>query len=430
MTSYSRKDRTGATSWRYDFVLGGKRYTSPKALASKRDADRAEAARRKAIARGVDEPESDGAEEAETLQRSTPMVAKRPTRGAAIVTLDQACERYWIDLGRQHRSASDIKRRLEHVRRIVGSDPRVVEKGVAGVNTAVVIAAVRARKAEETLTRHGARSGKLVSNAGANRDVIDQLRPVLNHAALVWEDDDLIIRPIKWKAARLKEGDEVVCEFSDAELDRWRDELRAGAAKHARDGAIEVAFLELALALGPRFGELHFPPDAFKADADEGPELELGRYIGKGGVRRASRKDGSLHSVPLLQEHVDLLEPLVDTAIAARAETIWLETTRAGATKRITYDAMRHRLVAAAARAGIAKGRIVHGLRHHAGTMMERAGGIARVQQLLGHKQITTSRRYAHAKKSELRRNMEDVAARRGGDKSRPIPTEAAPRSR
>ncbi len=415
MSVYSRTNSAGKTIWRYDFQWGGARHFSTEPhYASRGRAETAERSHRKKLQRGAAEP---------APQRRRPGAGSTTSDGAIVVTLDQACDRFWADVGRHHRSASDIERRLAIVRRIVGGDDKVRAGGIAAIRTATVIAAVLKRKSEERLTRWGKPSGEPVSNSSANRDIIDQLRPVLNHAAEIYEDDGLVLRAIKWKKARLKEAGEQVCEFSEDEVRRWGEELSRAAQRHGRDGSAERAFLTLALEYGPRLGELHFPPEAFRPDAPDGAELHLGRYIGKGGVVRESRKDGSLHEVPLLDDTVAMLAPLVDRARELGTATIWIEPDADGVWRPISYDAMRYRILSAAERAGIDKTRIVHGMRHHAGSAINRAGGLARVQQLLGHKQVTTSRRYAHTKKADLRADLEKNRAK----KSRPSPAQVPP---
>jgi hypothetical protein len=392
MSVSSRTNAAGETVWRYDFEFGGARHTLG-GFKSEAKAEAAQKKKRKDLQRGL-APKS-------VLGPS----AKTGKSKAGAVTLERAAAQYWTDIGEGHRSAGDIKRRIEICKRLIGAD-----KDVTQIRTAMVLAAVKERMKEQTLTRYGKPSGKLVTGPGANRDVIDQLRPILNHAADAFEEEGILLPRINWKRCRQAEADPISCEFTDGEIEAWGAQL----------GDVERVFLDLALTYGPRQGELHFPPRAFKPDAEEGPELELGAYVGKGGVRRTSRKDRSMHAIPLLDEHVELLAPLAAQARAAGAETIWLEPNADGDLVSISYNAMRGRILRAALRAGIAKSRIIHGMRHHAGERIEREGGIGRVQQLLGHKQITTSRRYAHGSKSALRANLDGISRK----KSRPSPAQ------
>lgn len=372
MTAYSRKTAAGVV-WRYDFKLAGVRYTSPHALGSKREAQAAEKKRRRAIAQG------DGAETSEGLQPAKGKARRAPTLADAIA-------RYWGDVGQHLRSRSDVERRLAIVARLLGPDTPV-----AALTSAAVSAAIQARRAEP------GRNGAPLSAGGVNRDTIDTLRPVLNHAAEILGAAPP--KAIAWKRLRLKEAGEVVREFTDDEISAWARELGSDT---------ERLFLGLALTYGPRLGELFFPPAALREGA-EGPELELGRYLGRGGVMRSSRKDGSLHTITLLDEDARELAPLVASAKLAGLPVVWSEE-KGGELRAITYYAMRARLVAAAGRAGIAPGRIIHGMRHHAGTqIMRRTGSLVLAQTLLGHKQITTTRRYAHASKADLRAGLASI---------------------
>lgn len=374
MTVYSRTTKAG-TKWRYDFAVAGVRYTPPAALDSKREAVAAEKARRKAIARG------EGAGEALTHKPGAVM------RKSAAVTIGDAAARYWSDVGQHLRSRADIERRLAIVLRLLGEATPVAE-----LTSAAVSAAIQTRRAEP------GRGGKGLSSGAVNRDTIDTLRPVLNHCAEILGAAPP--KAIAWKRLRLKEAGEVVREFSDDEVARWLDELGSD---------VERLFLGVALTYGPRLGELFFPPAAIRQGSD-GPELELGRYLGRGNVERLSRKDGSLHSITLLEEDAGPLRLLADRARAAGLPVVWTEERGRGKGRElraISYYAMRARLVAAASRAGIEPGRIIHGMRHHAGTqIMRRTGSLVLAQTLLGHKQITTTRRYAHASKADLRAGL------------------------
>lgn len=376
MTVYARKTTAGGKAWRYDFTLAGVRYTSPAALPSKRAAEAAEKARRKAIARGEGEEER------------APRTPRGRPGAAPATSLEAACERYWLDVGQHLRSRADVERRLGIVKRLLGAETPIGELSTAAVN-----AAIQARRIEP------GRNGRPLSAAGVNRDTIDTLRPVLNHAAEI-----LAVAPpraIAWKRLRLKEAGEVVREFSDEEVARWADELGSD---------VERLFLGIALTYGPRLGELFFPPAAVKLGGADGPELELGRYLGRGGVERSSRKDGSLHTVTLLEEDARALAPLVDRARRAGLPVVWTEERR-GELVAVSYYAMRARLVAAAARAGIQPGRVVHGMRHHAGTaIMRKTGSLVLAQTLLGHRQIATTRRYAHASKADLRAGLAQIS--------------------
>ena len=66
-----------------------------------------------------------------------------------------------------------------------------------------------------------------------------------------------------------------------------------------------------------------------------------------------------------------MLAPFADRARELGARTIWLEE-KNGRWASISYEAMRGRLLRAALKAWIDQGRIIHGMRHHAGTAIAR----------------------------------------------------------
>lgn len=358
MTVYSRKTAEGV-KWRYDFQHGGKRYTPEQPFDTKKAAKDAETTLRRELKAGGLVAASSGSSR---------------HRG---VTLKAAAEQFWNDIGRHHRSARDIERRTAIVLRLIGPDKLVTAIKFADVN-----AAVQQRRDEK------GRNGRQLSPSTVNLDVLDQLRPILRHAARV---HDLALPEIDWARARLKVNNQVVREYSAAEIKRWRAELGDPA---------ERDFLHLALRYGPRFGELYFPTEgAFVRDAEGGPVLKLGRYLSKEGAWRESRKDGSLHTLHLLDDDAALVGELVERALSYEAPHVWLDN----AGRLISYHAMRGRLLRAAARAGIEAGRIIHGARHHAGTAAARHG-LHFAKELLGHRQIETTSRYAHASPADMRR--------------------------
>ena len=366
----SKRKTANGLKWRFDFEHGGRRFASESIYTSEAKALKAEREKR-----------------AELKREAVPAMIRNGVAmaGAKCITLERACERYWEDVARHHRSASDIKNRLAIVQRLIGPGIDVAQIRYANVN-----AAVQTRRGELS------RFGRPLSPTTVNRDVLDTLRPVRNHAGRVYE---LALPTIDWGKLRLKERDELHCEFTDEEIERWGDELASDT---------ERLFLGAALTYGPRMGELFFPPDALRRDAPGGPELELGRYTGRAGVQRTSRKDGSLHVVPVAAFDAESLGALCDRATALGKATIWL--TEAGA--ELSYYAMAGRVRRAAKRAGIVQERLVHGMRHHAATAITRANGgaLTAAQRLLGHKRITTTQRYANVSKGDLANALARVA--------------------
>ena len=306
-------------------------------------------------------------------------VAAAVRAARAIVTVGDACDLYWRDTAQHLRSAADIRQRLGIVRRLLGEATPLAEIGFSQLNEAIQ------RRRDEP-----SRYGRALTGAAVNRDIVDSFRPARKRAALV---HGLALPEIAWGELRLKERGEVVREFDLSEVDRWAREL---------PGDAERLYLALALTYGPRRGELFFAPEALNLEAVGGAELTLGRYLNREGVWRDSRKDGSLHVLAVDPEDAAAIAAQAGRAQAAGCPHIWVDNKG----RAISYYAMGHRLKAAAARAGVEPGRVLHGMRHHAATAMTRSGGLALAQRLLGHKKITTTQRYAHLTTADLRAGM------------------------
>jgi site-specific recombinase XerD len=63
--------------------------------------------------------------------------------------------------------------------------------------------------------------------------------------------------------------------------------------------------------------------------------------------------------------------------------------------------------------------RVIHGTRHHAGTtMLGKTGNLRLTQQLLGHADMKSTMRYAHALEADLRAALEGAPTQRGASKA------------
>jgi integrase len=221
----------------------------------------------------------------------------------------------------------------------------------------------------------------LPANATVNRDVIGTLRPVLNRAKKHWGAKGL--EEIAWDDLHLKEPGEHIRVYSEAERSAWLAEC----------GPTAGLALQLLLTYGMRFGELFFPLDAFDP---EGPRLSISK-----------RKRDVPLVLPLLDSHAAEIKTRLGRARSANLPTIWfVEVVQGGGDTElepISYYGMQARLRSAAKRAGIKPGRILHGTRHHAGTSILRASKNLKVtQQALGHADIKSTMRYAHALEDDV----------------------------
>jgi integrase len=313
--------------WHYDFVYKGRRYYGSTGQETRRNAEAVERAKRLEAATGTGQDAGD-------------------------LTLDIAVSRYFDEVNHTLAEAVDLQRRINVVLDCVGKGKLLRE-----IDTATIADAIRRRRKYP---------GRTPAPATINRDLIDHtLRPLLNRARKVWGAKSL--PAIDWRAVRLKEPKGIVREFSDAEINAWRDGLEP----------VPRLALDLMLTYGLRFGELFFLP----ADVDGvGARLTL-----------RNRKAGDTLTIPLVPEHARTLAAMASTRQADAYVFPY------------TYWGLMSRLRTAAAKAELGA-RAIHGARHHAATTLLRTtGNLKLTQRMLGHASIQSTMRYAHATENDLR---------------------------
>jgi len=313
--------------WHYDFVYKGRRYHGSTGQETRRAAESVERTRRLEAATGTGQDAGD-------------------------LTLAVAVSRYYDEVNHTLSAAVDLQRRIDVVLDCVGKGKLLRE-----IDTAAIADAIRRRRKYP---------GRTPAPATINRDLIDHtLRPLLNRARKVWGAKTL--PAIDWRAVRLKEPKGIVREYSEAEINAWRDGLEP----------VPRLALDLMLTYGLRFGELFFLP----ADVDGvGARLTL-----------RNRKAGDTLTIPLMAEHARTLAAMASTRQAD--ETVFA----------FSYWGLMSRLRTTAAKAGLGA-RAIHGARHHAATTLLRStGNLKLTQRMLGHASIQSTMRYAHATENDLR---------------------------
>lgn len=344
--------------WQYDFVYKARRFHGSTGQQTRRAA--------------------------EAVERKLRLDAAEGRLGeASQFTLDQAAAKYWLEHAKDRGDAVDTERRIANLLTLI---PRTMR--LADITTGVVSEAMQKRrgqtfkKGRDRVMRDGTikRAKEYTpSNATVNRDVIETLRPILRRARTHWDAKGL--PDIAWGELAMSVPRETVRVYSRAERDAWT----------AETDPVTALALRLLLRYGLRFGELFFALHAFEAD---GPRLAWMK----------GRKRDVWHTVPLLEEDAQEIAARVGRAQAAKLETIWYEEKppkKDGDPPRletITYYGLQARLRSSSRRAGIRQGRVIHGARHHAGTMAQRAGKNAKAtQRLLGHLDPRSTNRYVHA---------------------------------
>lgn len=359
---------TKSRFYQYDFRYKGKRYTGSTGVEMLRKAEAVERHIRGEVALGLHDDQ-------------------------AGMTLDQGAGQWWEEVGKHLRTAKDVERRLETLLRLMGKDTRLVD-----INTRKVSVAIERRRAE-TYQKAPDKPGKPakrypVANATVNADIISPLRRILRRAETVWEVKP--IAKIDWKALTLKEPEPEVRLYTADQRAAWIGQCDPVAGRA----------LEYLLRYGLRLNELFFPPAAYlPADEFAGPRLAINK-----------RKRGVM-LLPLREDDARDVAARVGRAQAAELETIWFEEKVIPACGKrpekivlepLTYYGLQARLRSAAKRAGINMVRVIHGARHHAGTvMLGKTGNLKLTQQLLGHADIKSTLRYAHALEADLRSALE-----------------------
>ncbi|MEJ2816401.1 tyrosine-type recombinase/integrase [Caulobacter sp. CCG-8] len=355
--------------YQYDFRYKGKRYTGSTGVETLRKAEAVERHIRGEVALGLHDDQ-------------------------AGMTLDQGAGQWWEEVGKHLRTAKDVERRLETLLRLMGKDTRLVD-----INTRKVSVAIEKRRGE-TYQKAPDKPGKPakrypVANATVNADIISPLRRILRRAETVWEVKP--IAKIDWKALTLAEPEPEIRLYTADQRAAWIGQCDPVAGQA----------LEYLLRYGLRLNELFFAPAAYlPADEFAGPRLAINK-----------RKRGVM-LLPLREDDARDVAARVGRAQAADLETIWFEEIVLPACGKrpekiilepLSYYGLQARLRSAAKRAGINMARVIHGARHHAGTMMlGKTGNLKLTQQLLGHADIKSTLRYAHALEADLRSALEE----------------------
>lgn len=381
--------------YQYDFRRQGRRFHGSTGVETRRKAEAVERRLRERLAAG------------ESLD--------------AGLTLDEAAGRWWTEVGRHLATRIDVERRINICLRLIGPGRPLTE-----ISTSALSRAIERRRAETftkgpdkpATARQPARAAARypVANATVNADIVGIMRRILRRARTTWETRGL--PEIDWRALTLREPAPAVQYYTRAQREAWAAQC---------DSTARFA-LTLLLTYGPRFNELFFPPSAFDPGLGRGEPDADGQATAAPCLVLAKRKGDVPHVIELRADDAREIAARAGRAMAAGLPSIWFEqqavppalakvdraTRRAAAETAgqiltpVTYYGLQARLKSAARRAGLDGGRLIHGARHHAGTeTLRRSGNLKLTQQLLGHKDITSTLRYAHALQGDLRALVE-----------------------
>lgn len=346
--------------WQYDFQLKGRRYHGSTGVETKRAAEQFERNLRTKAALGELDDDQD-------------------------MDLDLAAGRWWSEVGQHRASAYQLEHRLGIALRLIGPKTKIRE-----ITTRVIAIAIETRRGEG-YTRakdRPATEGKAarratvhtLKNATVNADVAKPLQRVLNRARKVWGIKNL--PEIDWASLALPEPEQEIRLYSTAQQTAWSAQCDA-TSRYA---------LRLLLNYGLRFSETFFPPEAFIPDAPGGPVLAINK-----------RKKGVLY-MPLREDDARQIAARVGQAVAAGLNSTMIERAAGRKLVEVNRYALASRIRVAAKRAGLVMPRLIHGTRHHVGTsLLAETGDLKLTQQALGHADIKSTLRYAHAMTDRLR---------------------------
>jgi integrase len=352
MSTFKRK---GAKTYEYDFRLGGRRFLGNTREVEKRAAERFEAALKlKAKA---------------DVQAAVAFDAPR--------TWAQASSRYWDEVGQHHKALDLTLMAMEWLSREIGSDTLLT--AIDDNLVSRLVAKRRAQKRQVGRRKERAKQ-RPVSNATVNRTCTEPLRKVMLRAEKVWR---VPVGLVDWSQHMLPEPKERVREASEGE--------EAAVMGHLERGYQEA--VQFAFDNGLRRMELLTLKKTMV-------DFFTGQFtvLGKGGKERL---------IPMSDRTRAQLWRLKDTPTEYVFTFVAARTNRKcryvkGEHYPLTEHGLRTAWRRAIARAGVPNLH-PHDSRHTAATRTLRASNIKVVQRLLGHEDIATTGKYAHAMIEDMR---------------------------
>jgi integrase len=339
--------------WQYDFQIKGVRFSGSTRKKTKAEAQRVEAQLKVRAESGNNKP---------------------------AYTWNEAADRYCQEVADYSASSADIERSLGYLTDFFGPGSRLSE-----IDNSKLTEFVSRRRA----TRW---RGKLISNATVNRD-IEVARAVFRRAHKTWKVD--IGEMPDWESIMLKEPEGRIRELT---LDEEKELF-----KHLRKDMHPM--VQFALLTGMRMNNVI---------TLTWRQVDFDNQILH--VRTKSKKPGGdIHIVPMTSEISNLLLAQKGNN-AIHVFTYVCEKSRA---KRIkghrypySYGGWKRAWRSALDAAGIEDFRF-HDLRHTGATRTLRVSNLKVVQKMLGHSDIASTARYAHAEVDDVRKAMEGAGSRK-----------------
>lgn len=371
MSVYIRKDTTDGT-YSYDFELGGRRFSGSTGKTVKREAKDVEKARRAEI---------------------KAQIAAEKALNSSELTLSAAFARYWNEVGQHHTNQRNTMWALAWLECQLGSSTLLSE-----IDDGKVAAMVAKRRGEFVPIRRKKPlpkgtpepPRKRVGSATVNRTATQPLRQVMLRARDLW---GVRTNRIRWRDHLLPEPQERVREARPDEEDALMAKLERGY-----DVAVRFAFLA-----GCRrmeiIGLVWTRVDFFNRQF---------RVIGKFGRERLIPMSIALYE--LLWAEQGHNPEKVFTFVAKRTRKYKDRMQVRGERYPLSDSALKSAMRRAVDRAGVVDFHF-HDTRHTTATRVLRKSNLRVVQNLLGHANITTTTKYAHAVHDDIRDALEAASA-------------------
>jgi integrase len=313
--------------------------------------------------------------EAEARQAARAEVARNHALLSAPMTIDIACDRYWLEVGQHHKRPDQTEWSLAWIIRALGKNKLVSD--ITNNDVAKMVAHRRGEAvvntARDKSVKRRPRSAKFVSPARVNRSITEPLRKVLRRARDVWGQS---VQPIDWKSHLLKEPAERIRILREGD-----EQARVFASLPPQYHPI--VFVQMRIGL--RISEL----------------IALRWQDVDWGSRRltVAGKGGSLDTVPIPSDVRDALWRLQ----GRHPERVFVQDDGAP----MTYSGIASAWKRALRKAAVTDLHI-HDMRHTAATrLLSKSQNLRLAQKLLRHNDIRSTLRYAHALDEDLRNALE-----------------------
>ncbi|WP_246300891.1 site-specific integrase [Mycoplana rhizolycopersici] len=350
--------RAGQETYSYDFQLRGRRFSGDTRAKNRREAERFEAQRK---------------EEAKLK------LAEEAAFFASEMTFEIAASRWWLEVGQHNANTETTLRNLEWLKAAIGTKTPLTD-----VTDSIVASLVAKRRGERLKGRADA---PFVSPATVNRTCTQPLREIIVRAAKVWK---VAVAEIDFGRHMLKEPRERVREASVDEEDAIMGILSRGY-----DDAVRFAFLtgcRRMEILGLEWPHVDFFSRRFTV-------------TGKGNKIRTLPMSDAIYDLLWDQKNHHPTKVFTYEAEKTRKDIKIIRGERYPLTEAGLKSAMRR----AVPKAGVVNFRF-HDTRHTAATRALRASNLRVVQNLLGHTDIKTTTKYAHAVDDDLRAALNAIS--------------------